>query len=109
MPRVVCLYFPMLPAERVRRHGNVEVPVDRPLVVVARSGAKRWLSAVDPIAANKGLRVGMPASKAQAMISDLVMVDADEPADALTVEQLAVWMLRQYSPIVAVDGSGEAT
>lgn len=46
----------------------------------------------------------MPASKAQAMVSNLVIVDADPVADARAVERLALWCLRQYSPIVAVDG-----
>lgn len=38
------------------------------------------------------------------MISNLVMVDADPRADAIALERLALWCLRQYSPIVAVDG-----
>lgn len=104
MPRVVCVFFPLLPTERIRRHGPEAVPADQPLVVIARSGSKRWVSAADPTASKLGLRVGMPASKAQAMISNLVMVDADPRADALVLERLALWCLRQYSPIVAVDG-----
>jgi protein ImuB len=52
------------------------LPADKPLVVIARSGSKRWISAADPLALKLGLRVGMPASKAQAMVADLLMVDA---------------------------------
>jgi hypothetical protein len=53
-----------------------------------------------------GLRIGMAASKAQAMVADLLMVDADPVAeDAAALERLALWTLRQYSPIVAVDGA----
>lgn len=81
------------------------MPVDQPLVVIARSGSKRWIAAADPTALKVGLRVGMPASKAQAMISNLAMMDADPRADALALERLALWCLRQYSPIVAVDGA----
>ena len=47
----------------------------------------------------------MPASKAQAMVSNLVTVDADPTADAAALERLALWALRQYSPVVAVDGT----
>lgn len=104
MPRVVCLFFPYLPTERIRRHGPEGVPADQPLVVISRSGSKRWISAADPTALKVGLRVGMPASKAQAMISNLVMIAADPTADAAAVERLALWCLRTYSPIVAVDG-----
>ena len=46
----------------------------------------------------------MPASKAQAMFADLIMVDANPIADIQAVERLALWCLRQYSPVVAVDG-----
>jgi protein ImuB len=47
----------------------------------------------------------MPASKAQAMIADLAMVEADLKADAHAVERLALWCLRQYSPVVEVNGA----
>ena len=80
MPRVVSVYFPLLPTERIRRHGPEAVPADQPLVVISRSGSKRWLSAVCPAARKVGLRVGMPASKAQAMFSGLTMIDADRGA-----------------------------
>jgi protein ImuB len=73
--------------------------------VISKSGSKRWVSAADIAARKLGLRIGMPASKAQAMISNLHMVDADPVADAVAVERIALWALRQYSPIVAVDGT----
>jgi protein ImuB len=72
-------------------------------VVVARSGSKRTIAAIDVTAAKAGLRVGMPAAKAQAMISGLHMIDADPEGDAAAIERLALWMLRQYTPIVAMD------
>lgn len=46
----------------------------------------------------------MPASKAQAMVADLLMVDAAPAEDAAALERLALWALRRYSPVVAVDG-----
>ena len=52
-----------------------------------------------------GVRVGMPASKAQAMVADLLMVDAAPAEDGAALERLALWALRQYSPVVAVDGT----
>lgn len=80
------------------------MPADQPLVVISRSGSKRWISAADTNARKLGLKIGMPASKAQAMVANLNMVDADPVADAAAVERLALWALRQYSPVVAVDG-----
>lgn len=46
----------------------------------------------------------MPASKAQAMVADLLMVDAGPSDDAAALVRLALWALRHYSPVVAVDG-----
>ena len=37
------------------------------------------------------------------MIAGLHMVDADPNGDAEAIERLALWMLRQYTPIVAMD------
>lgn len=105
MPRVVCVYFPYLATDRIRRHGEGAVPADQPLVAISRSGSKRWVSAADTAARKVGLRVGMPASKAQAVIANLTMIDADPAADAAALERLALWALRQYSPVVAVDGT----
>lgn len=45
----------------------------------------------------------MPATKAQALVKELVIYPADPVTDAEALERLAVWALR-YSPIVATDG-----
>lgn len=105
MPRVVSVYFPQLSTERIRRHAGEALPADKPLVVIARRGSKPWISAADPTALKLGLRIGMAASKAQAMVADLLMVDAAPAEDAAALERLALWALRQYSPVVAVDGA----
>src|SRR5690606_6730625 len=105
MPRVVSIYFPQLATERIRRHAGEALPANKPLVVIARRGSKRWISAADATALKLGLRIGMAASKAQAMVADLLMVDAAPAEDAAALERLALWALRQYSPVVAVDGA----
>jgi protein ImuB len=74
------------------------------MVVVAKSGSKRFLSAVDAAAARLGLRVGTPASKAQALVPGLSMHDADPSGDAEALHRMALWALRQFTPVVAVDG-----
>jgi protein ImuB len=73
--------------------------------VIARSGSKRWVSAADAAARKVGVRVGMPAAKAQAIFRDLMIIDADPAADAAALERIALWALTFYSPIVAVDGT----
>jgi protein ImuB len=45
----------------------------------------------------------MPATQAQALVADLVIQDADPEGDEHALEALALWALRRYAPIVAVD------
>jgi protein ImuB len=59
--------------------------------------------AADVAAQSAGLRVGIPASKARALVQGLVIQDADPTADAEALERLALWMLQRFSPIVAAD------
>lgn len=72
-------------------------------MVIAKSGSKRWVSAVDDAAKKAGVHVGMQAAKAQALFRGLTMMDADAAADAAALERITFWALSQYSPIVAVD------
>ncbi|MCZ4088672.1 Y-family DNA polymerase [Sinorhizobium psoraleae] len=102
MARVVSVFLPTLPTDRIRR-ADPSLSSDTPLVVIARSGSKRWIAAADRAALKLGLRVGMPAAKAQALVQGLVMVDADTASDLAALERLTLWALSQYSPVVAMD------
>lgn len=82
--------------------GSAAPPVETPLVMVGRDGRRRVVLAADAAAQRSGLRVGMPATKAQALVAELIIHDADPAADADALERLAVWALR-YSPMVAAD------
>ncbi len=61
------------------------------------------MAAADRAAFKLGLRVGMPAAKAQAMVQGLTIVDADPAADLAALERLTLWALSQYSPVVVMD------
>lgn len=74
-----------------------------PLVLVGQAGRRREVVAANAAAIRIGLRVGMPATKAQALVKELVIHHADPAADGEALERLAVWALR-YSPVVAIDG-----
>ncbi|AMD56885.1 nucleotidyltransferase [Agrobacterium tumefaciens] len=104
MTRVVSIYLPDLPTDRIRR-ADPSIPPEQAIAVIARSGSKRWVSAADAAARKAGVRVGMPAAKAQALFRGLMLVDAEPDADAAALERITLWALSQYSPIVAVDGT----
>lgn len=61
------------------------------------------VTAVDAAATSFGLHVGMPAAKAQALVADLVIRDADPIGDAAALERLALWILQRFAPIAAAD------
>jgi hypothetical protein len=64
MPRVVSIYLPDLAIDRIRRaDGAGMLSAERPLVVVAKSGSKRWIAAADDTARSAGLHIGMPAAQ----------------------------------------------
>lgn len=59
--------------------------------------------AADAAAQAAGLRVGMPATKAQVLVPGLLVQDAAPAADAEALDRLALWVLQRYTPIVAAD------
>lgn len=103
MTRVVSIYLPDLPTDRIRR-ADPSIPPEQPIAVIARSGSKRWVSAADASARKAGVHVGMAAAKAQSLFRGLMLVDADPEANRAALERITLWALTIYSPIVAVDG-----
>jgi protein ImuB len=103
MRRVVSLYLPSWPTDRLRRKMGATAPdAALPLVLVGQNGRRRDVVAANAAALKVGLRIGMPATKAQVLVNELVIHHADPAADTEALERLAVWALR-YSPIVATD------
>jgi protein ImuB len=103
MTRVVSIYLPDLPTDRIRR-ADPAIPAEQAIAVITKSGSKRWVSAADASAKKAGVHVGMPAAKAQALFRGLMLVDAEPAGDAAALERITLWALTKYSPIVAVDG-----
>jgi protein ImuB len=104
MTRVVSLFLPTLSTDRDRRKsGDAAPPPEAPLVLVGRDGRRRVVLAADVVAQAAGLRVGMPATKAQVLVPGLILQDADSAADAEALDRLALWMLQRFAPIVAPD------
>jgi protein ImuB len=83
--------------------GGAAPPAEAPLVLVGREGRRRVVLAADAAARRAGLRVGMPAAKAQALVPGLFVKDAEPAADAEALDQLALWALQCYAPVAAAD------
>jgi len=102
MRRVVSLFLPTWPTDRLRRHGHAGLPADQPLVTRAHDGRRVVIAAADTAARIQGLRPRMPLAHAMAMVPGLVVVDADPGSDGRALSDLAAWCLR-LSPMTAPD------
>jgi len=101
MRRVVSLWLPFWPTERLRRH-NAAPPADIPLVTRIHDGRRMVIGAACPAAQALGLRAGTPLAHAQAMVPGLAVMDATPVADARALARLAACCLR-LSPLTAAD------
>jgi protein ImuB len=99
--RLLALWFPRLPTDRLKRH-KPQAFASKPLVVVEKEKNALRLFAVDTVAENFGLRVGQPLANARAMVPELDVVPANHHADAALLIQLADWCDR-FTPAVALD------
>ena len=100
--RILALWFPRLPTDRLQRREKTAVAAP-PLVIVAKVKNAMALQAVDRQATALGLRAGQPLANARAMLPALEVVPADETADAQVLERIANWCDR-FTPHIALDG-----
>ncbi|MBN9041167.1 MAG: DNA polymerase Y family protein [Rhizobiales bacterium] len=75
---------------------------DRPCIVVAKQNNALQIFALNDAAARLGLDVGLPLANARAIVPDVQVFDADEPADSGTLNDIADWCDR-FTPLVALD------
>jgi protein ImuB len=99
MRRVVSLFLPRWPTDRLRRKNPDLSGRDKPLVTVAAQGQRRVLASVDETAERLGLSRGMTVTHAQSLIPGLVVMDATPEADNAALHRLSLWCVR-YSPLV---------
>jgi protein ImuB len=99
MRRVVSLYLPTWPTDRIRRRTG-EPPRHEPLVTVHAVGSRRVVRAACAAAQEAGLHVGMALAQAQALVPNLHVVYATPDEDEASLRDLARWAIA-YSPMVA--------
>src|ERR1700693_479354 len=81
MRRVISLFLPRWPSDRLRR-GRSDAPGrDKPVVTVLMQGQRRVLASVDESAERLGLACGMTVTHAQSLVPDLCVVNATPEED----------------------------
>ncbi|HEU4806283.1 MAG TPA: DNA polymerase Y family protein, partial [Nitrobacter sp.] len=105
--RILSLWLPRLPTDRIRRKsfrsGGRDSDSDQPCIIVAKQRNALVIVALDDAAARLGLAVGLPPlANARAICPDIAVFDADETADARTLNGVANWCDR-FTPLVALD------
>ncbi len=99
MRRVVSLFLPTWPTDRLRQHAGAP-PADQPLITSAHDGRRLTVASVDRAAAALGLAAGMELAHARAMVPGLTAMPADAAGDAAALGRLAACCLR-YAPLTA--------
>jgi protein ImuB len=102
MRRVISLFLPLWPSDRLRRVSNDAPARGRPLVTALMQGQRRVLASVDDAAAHAGLACGMTVTHAQSLVPDLCVVNGTPEEDEAALLRLALWCIR-YSPLVTPD------
>jgi protein ImuB len=98
---MLALWFPFLPADRLRRtHGGLAPEI--PLAFTRKVKGALRLASVDQAARALGLEPGMALADARARVPLLEAVEQDEEADAAWLERLADGCIR-YTPMTALD------
>ncbi len=102
----MAIWFPRLPTDRLQRREQAQkLPTSEapPLVLVSKVDNALRLSAVDRKATAQGLVIGQPLANARAMLPELKVVAANDPADLKFLTRIADWCDR-FTPFVALDG-----
>jgi protein ImuB len=103
MKRIVSVWLPQWPIERLKRHRPGAVPDDKPFALVAGGAHGIRVTAVNIRAAREGLRVGLSLADARAAVPSLVSHPAEAERDAQAIQRLALWLGR-YGPSRHVEG-----
>jgi protein ImuB len=103
MSRMVSIYLPYLPLERLKRAGKT-LPDDKPFALVASEERGLLLTAVNGASAAQGLIPGMGLADARAICPHLLTAPGEAKNDADALLALASWASVRYSPTLNVDG-----
>ena len=77
----------------------------RPMILVERIGQRDVVTAACPLALELGLRTGMAAAHARALVIDLEVRDAEPEADRAWLDRLALRAVAHWTPTACVSGA----
>jgi protein ImuB len=104
MRRIVSVWLPAWPIERLRRHrGHERVPADRPLALVASGAHGLEVAAVNEAARALRVCAGAGLADTRAALPALITLPADAAEDRAGLARLVRWCGR-YGPARHVDG-----
>ncbi|ANI78166.1 Protein ImuB [Sphingobium sp. EP60837] len=76
----------------------------QPTILIARTGQRDVVTAACPVALELGLRPGMAAAHARALVTNLEVRDADPDADRAWLERLALHAVGHWTPTACRSG-----
>jgi protein ImuB len=103
--RYLAIWFPFLPADRLRRNppkSSASALEGVPFAFVEKVKGALRLTAVDARAQSSGMVPGLTLADARARVPQLLAFDADDHADRQWLKRIAQSCLR-YTPMVALD------
>ncbi len=101
--RILSLYLPRL---AINRHARKAPALwhNQPLIITARLGNRKLVTALNHPAESQGLHPGMTEADARALAPGLLTIADDKAADAKFLRILARWCYR-FTPRIALDGA----
>jgi protein ImuB len=103
--------FKLMPADdgapgHASPHRDIALPLwGRPLVLIERSGQRDVVTAACLVAAELGLRPGMAAAQARALVADLEVRDAQPGSDAALLDRLVLHAIAHWTPTASIAGA----
>jgi protein ImuB len=92
--------FPFLLTDYlIRRHPEFQ---EKPFVTASRQRGRMVIDAISPMAAKKGISVGMVLADCKAIYPELLMVETELGRSEKLLQALAEWCIR-FTPIAGVD------
>jgi protein ImuB len=104
MRRIVSVWLPLWPIERMSRATPAAVPEDRPFALIEPGSHGIRITAVNAKAAEEGMRVGQALADARAALPSLLSRPAEPRRDRIALSKLARWCGR-YGPSRNADGT----